>query len=112
MYALGDAATSAPLSTAAGAFPSPGAAPSTAQAAMQQADYAAWNIRAALRGEKLLPFRFQDLGEMLSLGDDAASLSALGLVEIKGPLASISRRVVYAWKHRWCGCCAWRTRTS
>ena len=51
---------------------------------MQQADYTAWNVRASLRGEKLLPFRFQDLGEMLSLGDDSASLSSLGFVNLKG----------------------------
>ena len=78
VYALGDAASCGETAETVGATPS------TAQAAMQQADYTAWNVRAALRGEKLLPFRFQDLGEMLSLGDDAASLSSLGLVNLKG----------------------------
>lgn len=73
-------------------------APSTAQAAMQQADYAAWNVRAAIRDDAaVLPFRYAALGEMLSLGQDAASVSALGqLVKLSGPLASVSRRAVYA----------------
>ena len=39
---------------------------------MQQADYAAWNTRAALLGSPPLPFRYTNLGEMLSLGEDAA----------------------------------------
>merc|ERR1719231_1107133 len=65
---------------------------------MQQADYAAWNVRSALRGDdRTLPFRYANLGEMLSLGDDAASVSALGqLVKLSGPLAYASRRAVYA----------------
>ena len=88
LYALGDAAA---VVDAAG-----NRAPPTAQAAMQQADYAAWNMRSALRGNTpSLPFRYANLGEMLSLGEDSASVSALGqLVKLSGPLAS--RRVVYA----------------
>ena len=44
-----------------------------------------------------LPFRYANLGEMLSLGEDAASVSALGtLVKLSGPLAYASRRAVYA----------------
>mmetsp|Transcript_24785 Transcript_24785/g.59859 ORF Transcript_24785/g.59859 Transcript_24785/m.59859 type:complete len:508 (+) Transcript_24785:486-2009(+) len=111
-YALGDAATCGEREDAVGGTPS------TAQAAMQQADYVAWNLRASMLGDKLLPFRFQvdalpsllcsrptpflhaaacqDLGEMISLGEDAASVSALGLVELDGPLAAVSRRAVYA----------------
>lgn len=49
LHALGDVAAA---TDASGAAP-----PSTAQAAMQQADYAAWNTRAALQGTKPLPFR-------------------------------------------------------
>ena len=65
LFALGDLAATAPA--AAGLGPTP----PTAQAAMQQADYAAWNVRAALRDEphKQLAFRYANLGEMLSLGD-------------------------------------------
>ena len=52
---------------------------------MQQADYAAWNVRAALRDEphKMMPFRYADLGEMLSLGDSAGSMSSLGLINLQ-----------------------------
>jgi len=90
MVALGDACT---VMDAGGTV-----APQTAQAAMQQADYAAWNVRAAIRDDAaVLPFRYAALGEMLSLGQDAASVSALGqLVKLSGPLASVSRRAVYA----------------
>ena len=90
LYALGDASA---VTDANGAR-----SPSTAQAAMQQADYTAWNVRASLRGEgNGLPFRYLPLGEMLSLGSDAASISALGqLVKLSGPLGSIGRRAVYA----------------
>ena len=89
LYALGD---SSAVDDARGAR-----APSTAQAAMQQADYAAWNVRASLRSGPALPFRYIPLGEMLSLGDDAASISALGqLVKLSGPLAFAGRRAVYA----------------
>jgi len=88
LFALGDVSTCV---DARGTRP-----PSTAQAAMQQADYAAWNVRAALQGARPLPFRYAALGEMLSLGDSSAALSALGLINLQGPLASASRRAVYA----------------
>uniref|UniRef100_A0A7S0JEC2 FAD/NAD(P)-binding domain-containing protein n=1 Tax=Calcidiscus leptoporus TaxID=127549 RepID=A0A7S0JEC2_9EUKA len=88
LYALGDVAT---LVDARGSRP-----PSTAQAAMQQADYAAWNVRAARLGGPTLAFRYADLGEMLSLGDGYGSLTALGAINLQGPLASLSRRAVYA----------------
>jgi hypothetical protein len=89
LFALGDA-TAVPDASGT-------AAPSTAQAAVQQADYAAWNIRASLRGDTPMSFRYLALGEMLSLGDDAAAISALGqLVRLSGPLASVGRRAVYA----------------
>ena len=63
---------------------------------MQQADYAAWNVRAAMRNERMLPYRYANLGEMLSFGGADAALSSLGLLELKGPLAAASRRAVYA----------------
>lgn len=89
LYALGDASA---VVDAAGTR-----APQTAQAAMQQADYLAWNMRAELRDGPSLPFRYLALGEMLSLGEDAASISALGqLVRLSGPLAFAGRRAVYA----------------
>ena len=88
MFALGDATS---CRDATGAV-----VPATAQVAMQQAEYLAWNLRAELRAERPLPFRYANLGEMLSLGDNAASVSSLGLLNLDGPLASASRRAIYA----------------
>lgn len=71
--------------------------PSTAQVALQQADYAAWNIWAALTGRPLLPFQYTHLGEMLTLGTDAAALSGLGL-KLDGPAAYLLRRLTYLYR--------------
>jgi NADH:ubiquinone reductase (non-electrogenic) len=49
--------------------------PATAQVAFQQADYAAWNIWAAINGRPLLPFRYQHLGDMMSLGSANAAVA-------------------------------------
>lgn len=68
--------------------------PPTAQAAFQQADYAAWNIWAQVTGRMLLPFRYQPLGEMMTLGTEKATLAGLGL-ELDGPFAHIARRMIY-----------------
>ncbi|MGQ9837525.1 MAG: NAD(P)/FAD-dependent oxidoreductase [Cyanobacteriota bacterium] len=68
----------------------------TAQAAFQQASYCAWNLWAVLTQERpLLPFRYQSLGEMLSLGVDTAVLSGLGGFTLTGPLGYLARRAVY-----------------
>lgn len=71
--------------------------PNTAQSAFQQADYAGWNLWASLTGRPLLPFRYQHLGEMLSLGMDDATLSGLGL-KLEGPLAYVARRLAYLYR--------------
>lgn len=71
--------------------------PATAQAALQQADYTAWNIWASLTGRPLLPWRYQNLGEMMTLGIDNATLTSLG-VKLDGPLAHIARRLVYLYR--------------
>ncbi|TAF50815.1 MAG: NAD(P)/FAD-dependent oxidoreductase [Oscillatoriales cyanobacterium] len=71
--------------------------PTTAQAAFQQADYAAWNIWASLTDRPLLPFRYQNLGEMMTLGRDNATLSGLGL-SINGEMAHFTRRLVYLYR--------------
>ncbi|MFN9175983.1 MAG: NAD(P)/FAD-dependent oxidoreductase [Synechocystis sp.] len=76
----------------------------TAQVAFQQADYCAWNIWASLTHRPLLPFRYQALGEMLSLGIDDAVLNGLGL-KFSGPAAVLARRLVYlyrfpTWQHQ------------
>ncbi|MBD2104352.1 NAD(P)/FAD-dependent oxidoreductase [Leptolyngbya sp. FACHB-261] len=68
--------------------------PITAQAAFQQAEFCAWNVWASLNGRPLLSFRYLQLGELLTLGEDAAAFSGLGL-NLDGPLAYLVRRVVY-----------------
>lgn len=71
--------------------------PSTAQTAFQQADYTAWNIWASLTGRPLLPFRYQPLGEMMTLGIDNATLAGLG-IKLDGQLAHIARRLAYLYR--------------
>jgi NADH dehydrogenase len=71
--------------------------PATAQVAIQQADYCAWNLWAALTGRPLLPFRYQPLGEMMALGSDNATLCGLG-IKLDGTLAYLARRLVYLYR--------------
>lgn len=71
--------------------------PATAQAAFQEAQYAAWNIWAAITGRPLLPFRYQNLGEMMTLGMDNATLTGLG-IKLDGPLAYLARRLAYLYR--------------
>ncbi|WP_341738133.1 NAD(P)/FAD-dependent oxidoreductase [Microcoleus sp. CAWBG640] len=71
--------------------------PSTAQVAFQQADYTAWNIWASLTGRPLLPFRYQPLGEMMTLGIDNATMAGLG-IQLDGQLAHIARRLAYLYR--------------
>ncbi|MGB2925748.1 MAG: NAD(P)/FAD-dependent oxidoreductase [Limnothrix sp.] len=79
-------------------------APMTAQVAIQQADICAWNLRALLEEKPLLAFNYFNLGEMLTLGENNATLSGLG-VELEGNLAHLTRRLVYlyrlpTWQHQ------------
>lgn len=71
--------------------------PPTAQAAFQQADYAGWNIWADLTGRPILPFRYQNLGEMMTLGTDNATLAGFGIT-LEGNLAHIVRRLAYLYR--------------
>ncbi|MEA5621090.1 NAD(P)/FAD-dependent oxidoreductase [Cronbergia sp. UHCC 0137] len=71
--------------------------PATAQVAFQQADYAAWNIWAALSDRPLLPFRYQQLGEMMALGIDNATLTGLG-IQLDGSFAYVARRLAYLYR--------------
>jgi NADH dehydrogenase len=71
--------------------------PATAQVAFQQADYTAWNIWATLTNRPLLPFRYQNLGEMMALGIDNATLTGLGIT-LQGPLAFVARRLAYLYR--------------
>ncbi len=68
--------------------------PSTAQVAFQQAPVAAANLLRSLEGDPLTAFRFQELGEMMSLGVGEASLSGLG-VNLAGAAAYSLRRLAY-----------------
>ena len=89
IYALGDVAN---IKDATGQI-----VPATAQAAFQQSDYCAWNIWASLTHRPLLPFRYQPLGEMMTLGTDNATLAGLGL-KLDGSLAYVARRLIYLYR--------------
>lgn len=71
--------------------------PPTAQAAFQQADYAAWNMWASITGRPLLPFRYMGLGEMMTLGTDEATLTGLG-IKLEGQMAHLARRLIYLYR--------------
>ncbi len=71
--------------------------PVTAQVAMQQGEHVALNLRLLMSNEKLLPFKFNDNGEMMSLGIGEASIAGLGLT-LSGKLAFDLRRIIYASK--------------
>lgn len=71
--------------------------PATAQVAFQQADFAGWNLWAAINDRPLLPFRFQNLGEMMTLGkyDAAVSPSFVEGITVEGPIGHIARKLAY-----------------
>ena len=71
--------------------------PLTAQVAMQEGSHLAKNLQLLIQGKDLLPFQFQDNGEMISLGIGEASISALGLT-LSGKFAFEARRFIYASK--------------
>ena len=71
--------------------------PITAQVAMQEGNHLANNLELLIQGKDLLPFVFQDNGEMISLGIGEASISGLG-VTLSGKLAFEARRLIYASK--------------
>jgi demethylphylloquinone reductase len=72
-------------------------APATAQTAFQQAEYAGWNLWASATQRPLLPFRYQPLGEMMTLGKDNATLAGLG-IKLDGPFAHVARRLIYLYR--------------
>ena len=71
--------------------------PATAQVAFQQSDYCAWNIWALATNRPLLSFRYQPLGEMMTLGTDNATINGLGL-KLDGSMAYIARRLIYLYR--------------
>ncbi|KAK1314138.1 hypothetical protein QJS10_CPA06g02435 [Acorus calamus] len=89
IFAIGD---SAALRDSSGRL-----VPATAQVAFQQADFAGWNIWAAITDRPLLPFRFQNLGEMMILGrnDAAISPSFVEGLTLDGPIGHAARKFAY-----------------
>ena len=71
--------------------------PVTAQVAMQQGEHVALNLDLLIKNKKLLPFKYSDSGEMISLGIGEASISGIGLT-FSGKLAFDLRRIIYASK--------------
>ena len=71
--------------------------PATAQVAFQQSDYCAWNLWASATNRPLLSFRYQALGEMMTLGIDNATINGLGL-KLNGPFAYVARRLIYLYR--------------
>ncbi|KAL1196322.1 Alternative NAD(P)H-ubiquinone oxidoreductase C1, chloroplastic/mitochondrial [Cardamine amara subsp. amara] len=71
--------------------------PTTAQVAFQEADFTGWNIWAAINDRPLLPFRFQNLGEMMTLGryDAAISPSFIEGLTLEGPIGHTARKLAY-----------------
>lgn len=68
--------------------------PATAQVAFQQAPILAHNLLASLMGRTLRDFRWNNLGEMLSLGPGQATVTARGFT-LAGPVAARLREAVY-----------------
>ncbi|KDP32480.1 hypothetical protein JCGZ_13405 [Jatropha curcas] len=71
--------------------------PATAQVAFQQADFTGWNLWAAINDRPLLPFRFQNLGEMMTLGRNDAALSPSFIegLTLEGPIGHAARKMAY-----------------
>mmetsp|Transcript_3662 Transcript_3662/g.4814 ORF Transcript_3662/g.4814 Transcript_3662/m.4814 type:complete len:563 (+) Transcript_3662:201-1889(+) len=81
----------------------------TAAVAMQQAPVVAWNAFSSMNQEDnkiknlknvkldLLPFDYLNLGEMMTLGGDDATIAGPSrLFQLDGSVASIARRLIYA----------------
>ena len=68
--------------------------PTTAQVAFQQAPVVAANLLGSLQGRTPQPFRWSDLGEMISLGRGEAALTSGGIT-LAGPAAYQLRRLAY-----------------
>ena len=92
-FALGDIALSG------GGGKDQQAMPFTAQVAFQQSDYVAWNLWSAISGQPLLPFQYQHLGDMMSLGKfDATVALPVGGLTLGGAPASLLRKAAYVYR--------------
>ena len=74
--------------------------PATAQVAFQAADYCAWNVWSAINKRPLLPFRYQHLGDMMTLGNKEAAVQfPIGEeATLDGPAAFALRRLAYLYR--------------
>jgi NADH:ubiquinone reductase (H+-translocating) len=95
IFALGDCAAT-PWLDKEGQF-----VPPRAQAAFQQAAYLSRAIPRLVQGETVKPFRYNDLGSLVSLGDAQAIGTLMGLargagIRIEGFLA----RLLYKWLYK------------
>jgi len=71
----------------------------TAQVAFQQSDYVAWNIWSSINGQPLLPFQYQHLGDMMSLGQNEATVALpIGGLNLTGLPASFLRKAAYIYR--------------
>mmetsp|Transcript_70230 Transcript_70230/g.222674 ORF Transcript_70230/g.222674 Transcript_70230/m.222674 type:complete len:322 (-) Transcript_70230:50-1015(-) len=71
----------------------------TAQVAFQQADYCAWNLWCSINGRPMLPFRYQHLGSLMTLGKlDAAMTLPVGGITLDGAAGQVARRLVYLYR--------------
>jgi NADH dehydrogenase len=87
VFALGDNASVPDLTTG-------GRCPPTAQYAIRQARYAAWNVLATINDHPKRPFKFGGLGQLASLGRGSAVAQVFGM-KISGFLAWSLWRMVY-----------------
>jgi NADH dehydrogenase len=68
--------------------------PAVALAAKQQGRHAAENLPRAIRGEPLLPFRYENKGSLATIGRSAA-VADLGKIKLSGPPAWIAWLVLH-----------------
>jgi NADH dehydrogenase len=68
--------------------------PGVAQVAMQQGAWAAANIRRAIAGQPMEPFRYRDLGNMATIGRNAAIADIRG-VRLTGFVAWLAWALVH-----------------
>ena len=99
VFAVGDVARIVCSNAANDVPPSPPDLPSTAQVAFQQADYASWNVWAAVANKPALPFKYQHIGDMMTTGSfDAAVALPVGDATIDGVAGALLRRVAYLYR--------------
>ena len=70
--------------------------PTTAQISMAQADTAAANVLARMRGQEPQRFTFRSLGTVCSLGPHAgvAEIDRMGTLKLKGKMVSVVKWII------------------